>query len=347
MDNILLRSPQYITRTNTTSGIASAELEIRINGTLRYTLVKPASSGVAVLFEYAELARDYLDLELGSSGTPSTQATFLINLSLKFYDGLNATGSQVGSTYAIDKAGFDGYGTFYEEANPEMSTTQFPAISNYSQTVGGVKTYTIYAPREVALSVPTILNNSVVYVSSSFDGNSMTVGTGADEITINIERIECTLYAQDSSLRGYTEVSGNGFIVYFINKYGGIQSEFFTLKAVRDITTKKETYNSNIISSTGTYSRNKHTKQNYNVNGIQSITLNSFYVPEYYSDVYSEMLLSEKVWVTFREKTTNDFINIPINITDNNLIYKNRINDRLIQFEFSFDMSFDYINNIR
>ena len=343
MDNILLRSPQYITQTNTTSGIASAELEIRINGTLRYTLVKPASSSVAVLFEYAELARDYLELELGSSGTPSTQATFLINLSLKFYDGLNATGSQVGSTFAVDKAGFDGYGSFYEEASPEMSTTQFPAISNYSQTVGGTKTYTMYAPKDVALTIPSILNNSVVYTNSSINATSMSINS----ITINIKRVDCTLYAQDVSYRGYTEVSQSGFRVYFINKYGAIQSEFFTLKAVRDISTKRETYNSNIISSTGTYSRNEHTKQNYNVNGIQSITLNSFYVPEYYSDVYSEMLLSEKVWVRYREKTTNAFINIPINIKDNNLIYKNSINDRLIQFEFNFDMSFDYINNIR
>mgnify|MGYP003666795765 CR=1 FL=1 len=335
MDNILLRSPQYITQTNTTSGIASAELEIRINGTLRYTLVKPASSSVAVLFEYAELARDYLDLQLGSSGTPSTQATFLINLSLKFYDGANATGSQVGSTFAVDKAGFDGYGSFYEEASP--------AISNYSQTVGGTKTYTMYAPKDVALTIPSILNNSVVYTNSSINATSMSINS----ITINIKRVDCTLYAQDVSYRGYTEVSQSGFRVYFINKYGAIQSEFFTLKAVRDISTKRETYNSNIISSTGTYSRNEHTKQNYNVNGIQSITLNSFYVPEYYSDVYSEMLLSEKVWVRYREKTTNAFINIPINIKDNNLIYKNSINDRLIQFEFSFDMSFDYINNIR
>ena len=343
MDNILLRSPQYITQTNSTSGIASAELEITIDGTLRYTLVKPASSSVAVLFEYAELARDYLELELGSSGTPSTQATFLINLSLKFYDGLNATGSQVGSTFAVDKAGFDGYGSFYEEASPEMSTTQFPAISNYSQTVGGTKTYTMYAPKDVALTIPSILNNSVVYTNSSINATSMSINS----ITINIKRVDCTLYAQDVSYRGYTEVSQSGFRVYFINKYGAIQSEFFTLKAVRDISTKRETYNSNIISSTGTYSRNEHTKQNYNVNGIQSITLNSFYVPEYYSDVYSEMLLSEKVWVRYREKTTNAFINIPINIKDNNLIYKNSINDRLIQFEFSFDMSFDYINNIR
>jgi len=345
MDNILLRSPQYITQTNSTSGIASAELEIRINGTLRYTLVKPASSNVAVLFEYAELARDYLDLELGSSGTPSNQSTFLINLSLKFYDGLNATGSQVGSTFTVDKAGFDGYGSFYEEASPEMSTTEFPAISNYSQTVGGVKTYTIYAPNSTQIKIPTINGNgsgTVKYNGTGSDSASITL----NGIQILIKRIDCTKYTNSSS--GYTEsIDVTGYPVYFINKYGAIQTEFFTLKTVRDITTKRETYNSNIISSTGTYSRNEHTKQNYNVNGIESITLNSFYVPEYYSDVYSEMLLSEKVWVRYREKTTNDFINIPINIKDNNLIYKNSINDRLIQFEFTFDMSFDYLNNIR
>ena len=59
------------------------------------------------------------------------------------------------------------------------------------------------------------------------------------------------------------------------------------------------------------------------------------------------MLLSEKVWVRYREKSTGDFITIPVNIKDNNIVYKNSINDRLMQFEFSFDMSFDYINNIR
>ena len=59
------------------------------------------------------------------------------------------------------------------------------------------------------------------------------------------------------------------------------------------------------------------------------------------------MLLSEKVWVRYREKSTGNFITIPINIKDNNLIYKNVLNDKLIQFTFSFEMSFNYINNIR
>ena len=342
MANRLLRSPQYITQT-ANSTVLSVVLKITIDGTLRYTLTKSASINVPVLFEWAELARDYLDITY--TGTPSTQAAFPIGLDLRFYDGVNGTGTQVGFTYTENHNGFDGYGTFYEEASPNMSTTEFPAISNYTQSGSsslGAKTYTMYAPKNVELYVPSILNGTVVYNSSGYNGTSVVInGT-----TVTINRIDCTKYTSSS---GYTELNGSsvGFKVGFINKYGAIQSEFFTLKAIRDIKAKREAYNSNIISSTGTYSVNGHTKQNYNINAVQSITLNSFYVPEYYSEVYSEMLLSEKVWVRYREKSTGDFITIPINIKDNNIVYKNSLNERLIQFTFSFDMSFDYINNIR
>ena len=339
MGNRLLRSPQYITKTESWSTIESVKLIITINGTVRYTLIKDAAPSVAVLFEWAELARDYLNITY--SGSYSTQPTFTIDLALTFWDAPNAGGSQVGSTTPQTHYGFDGYGTFYEAANPSMSGTAFPAISNYSETVGGVKTYTMYAPNDVEVQIPSINAGTIIYNASGYNADSKVV----EGVTINIIRVNCTKYANAST--GYTETSTSGFKVSFINKYGAIQSEFFTLKAVRDIKAKRETYSSNIISPTGTYSINEHTKQNYNITGTQSITLNSFYVPEFYSDVYSEMLLSEKVWVRFREKTTNSFITIPINITNNNLIYKNSLNERLIQFTFSFDMSFDYINNIR
>ena len=342
MANRLLRSPQYITATGG-SGTLSAKLTITIQGTLRYTLVKDANNTAATLFEWSELARDYLDITY--TGTLSTQPTFTVALVLNFWDAANAGGTQVGTDTSQTHYGFDGYGTFYEEASPEMSTTEFPAISNYTQSgssSSGVKTYTMYAPKNIEVKVPSILNGTIVYNSSGYNGTSVVInGT-----TVTINRIDCTKFTSSS---GYTELNGTsqGFIVSFINKYGAIQSEFFTLKAIRDIKARRETYQSNIISSTGTYSVNAHTKQNYNINAVQSITLNSFYVPEYYGDVYSEMLLSEKIWVRYREKSTGNFITIPINIKDNNMIYKNSLNERLIQFTFSFDMSFDYINNIR
>ena len=341
MANRLLRSPQYITATGGV-GTLSAKLTITIDGILRYTLIKEASSSTPTLFEWAELARDYLDITL-TTGVPSTQPTFTIGLALSFWDALNAGGSQVGSTISQSHYGFDGYGSFYEAANPEMSATEFPAISNYSQVVGGTKTYTVYAPKDISLRIPSILNGTIVYNPSGFNATDMLInGT-----TININRIECTKYASDSANNGYTETSLNGFIVYFINKYGAIQSEFFTLKAIQEITSKRENYNSNTISSTGTYSINKHTKQNFNIKGNQSITLNSFYLPEWYNNVFTEMLLSEKVWIRFRVPSTNNFTTIPVNIKTSNFTYKNSLNDRLIQFTFSFDMSFDYINNVR
>ena len=306
MANRLIRSPQYITQTSSNSSVKSAKLEISIANNIEYTLIKDATQNVPVLFEWSELARDYLDITY-TGGTPSTQAVFDVDLSLKFYDGLNATGSQLGSTYTEDH-----------------------------------KTYTIYAPKNIALDIPSINAGQVIYNATSINATVETINS----IDVNIKRIICTKFTRFNS--GYTETPADiGYRVCFINKYGAIQTEFFTLKAIQNIKSNKETFNSNIISSTGTYSINAHTKQNFDITATQSVTLNSFYVPEYYNNVFTEMLLSEKVWVVFRVPSTGTFTTVPVNITTSNFTYKNSLNDRLIQFQFSFDMSFDYINNVR
>ena len=123
MANRLLRSPQYITSTSTDATTLSAKLVITIDGTVRYTLIKNAAPNVAVLFEWAELARDYLDITFNNSY--STQPVFAIVLDLTFYPQVNAGGTAI-STSQETHNGFDGYGTFYEAANPSMSGTAFP-----------------------------------------------------------------------------------------------------------------------------------------------------------------------------------------------------------------------------
>ena len=171
MANKLLRSPQYISAISGTSTTASVKLTISINGTIQYTLVKTASQGVRVLFEWGELARDYLNTTF--DGTYPTQPTFTIALVLNFWDAANAGGSQIGGNITQTNYGFDGYGTFYEEASPAVSATAFPAISNYSQTVVGVKTYTVYAPKDTAVSIPAILNGTIVYTLSGINATSV------------------------------------------------------------------------------------------------------------------------------------------------------------------------------
>ena len=109
MANRLIRSPQYITQTSSSSTVKSAKLEISIGNTLRYTLIKDAAQNVPVLFEWSELARDYLDITWNGTDY-SPLPVFDVDLALKFYPEVNAGGTQIGSTYNEDHNGFDGYG---------------------------------------------------------------------------------------------------------------------------------------------------------------------------------------------------------------------------------------------
>ena len=247
MADRLLRSPQYYSRSTSNAAVKSSQLKITINGTLRYTIVKPASQNVQCAFEYSELCRDYLDIELGSS-QQTTIPTFTILLEQSFWDNVNpsaAGATQLGSTNSETNYGYDGYGTFMQGEDPINSSTPFPAISNYDwggSSSSGTKTYTVYAPPDSALKIPSINSGEVVYTNSSINATSMTV----EGTTINIERVPCTKYTDElSSYWSYVDVTG--LRVYFINKYGAIQNEFFTLKMVEEIKSKREQYNISTI----------------------------------------------------------------------------------------------------
>jgi len=81
MANRLIRSPQYITQTSSSSSVKSAKLELSVDGSIVYTIIKDAAKDIPVLFEWSELARDYLDITY-TGGTPSTQAVFEVDLAI-------------------------------------------------------------------------------------------------------------------------------------------------------------------------------------------------------------------------------------------------------------------------
>jgi len=57
------------------------------------------------------------------------------------------------------------------------------------------------------------------------------------------------------------------------------------------------------------------------------------------------MMLSEKVWVT--NITDKGEQVLPINVKTSNITYKTSLNDKLVEYTFDFDKSYDTINNIR
>ena len=107
----------------------------------------------------------------------------------------------------------------------------------------------------------------------------------------------------------------------------------------------KETYKANILNSNKTYNISSHTNRDFNIKATESTTLSSGFLSEEYNEVFKQMMLSEKVWITNIIETGEQVL--PINVKTSNITYKTSLNDRLVEYTFDFENSYNVINNIR
>jgi len=332
MAAIALRSPQYKT-INSGTNAAYAECTIQIDTgsgyVLRYTLRKDVIANTTVVFEISELCLDYLDITF--NGTYTAQ-TINIRTRIKSYTNANVL---VTDSNDIDDIGYDAYGTFMEGSNPTVPFSNRPRwLLNTDPE--SLDVYYIYVPNNTAGVLPYIaVNASMGYVGYGASQTSISASSNYGQYLVNIVRIDCTKY-------------GDGHKITFVNKFGALQDLWFFLKSVNTTNKKQEQFQRNIISSSGTYSVNQHTKQVYNTIANTSITLSSGYYPEWANQWFEQLLLSEQVWLT-RSKPTNPSQSevVPVNVRKNNIVKKTVLNNKLIEYTFDFDMSFDYINNVR
>ena len=330
MAAIALRSPQYKSATAGT-GANSAKLTISIDGTIQYTLVKGTTAGATMLWEIAELCRDYLDITFNGTYTSKTLA---IISTLTSHASTDGSGTAL-TTSTITDIGYDGYGTFMEGDNPTVPFSNRPRWL-FSTNPESLDVYYIYVPNNTAGVLPYIaVDASMGYVGYGASQTSISASSNYGQYLVNIVRVDCTKY-------------GDGHKITFVNKFGALQDIWFFLKSVNTTNKKQEKFQRNIISSTGTYNENVHTKQDYNTVANTSITLSSGYYPEWANQWFEQLLLSEQVWLT-RPKPFNPSQDevVPVNVRKNSMVKKTSLNDKLIDYTFDFDMSFDYINNIR
>ena len=330
MANIALRNPQFKSVIIPASGVLSTICEVSIDGTLRYTLVKNVQPGTTVNFDIAELARDYIEISYQSDYVPQTVD---IETTLTNKDGLNGTGSIVDLPTTITDRGFEAYGTFEEEVNPEVP---FRTAPTYLIPTTDTNTFTIFAPNNTAGIIPNITSlNGLAVTPYTVSDTSVTV----DSVVCNIKRIDCTKY-------------GIGNKITYINKYGVQQDLWFFLKETKNIARTNEGYKSNTITypSTGaTYSIQNAPNKVFNTQGKQTHTFSSGYYPEFANQQFEELLLSEYVW--FHKPTSGigvgTYIVVPVKVKTSSMAFKTSVNDKLIEYTIEFEEAFDYINNIR
>ena len=331
MANLALRNPQFKSIAIPASGVLSTVCTVTIDGTLRYTLVKNVQPSTTINFDIAELARDYIEIEYQSTYVPQTVAIVTV---LTNKDGLNGTGSDVGSATTITDRGFEAYGTFEEGVNPEVpfGRTKPTYLIPINETTTP-DTFTILAPNGVGGRLPHITSlNSIgveIYIGSD------TSVTTADGVVCNIKRIDCTKY-------------GEGNRIIYINKYGVQQDLWFFLKETRNLARTNEGYKSNIItypSGGATYSVQDAPNKVFNTQAKQTHTFSSGYYPEFANQQFEELLLSEFIWWSTFKKGSG--VIIPVKVKTSSVAFKTSVNDRLIEYTIEFEEAFDYINNIR
>lgn len=329
MAAIALRSPQYKTITAGTNA-AYATCSITIDGAAspQYVLRKNTSTNATVLFEISELCLDYLTITFNGTYTAQTLSISTVVNAYTSSDSLIN-----GSTFT--DVGYDAYGTFMEGANPEVPFSNRPRwLLNTDPE--SLDVYYIYVPNNTAGVLPYIaVNASMGYVGYGASQTSISASSNYGQYLVNIVRVDCTKY-------------GDGHKITFVNKFGALQDIWFFLKSVNTTNKKSENYQRNIISSTGTYSVNSHTKQVYNTIANTNITLSSGFYPEWSNQWFEQLLLSEQVWLTRTDPfDSSDIQVVPVNVKKNSIAKKTVLNNKLIEYTFDFDMSFDYINNVR
>ena len=340
--NYALRTPIYASASSSGANTASAECVIAVGGTTVYTIVKEAAQSITVIFEIAELLRDYLDVTF--DGTTYGKAYIAFTSTIQFFDLPNAEGTAQGAAVSTTSGdGWEAYGLFTDGVNPTLpfenrtSPTWLLAERRPSTGVADDDFY-VFVPDGVSGKVAMISYTGVItYESFNGTDTSVTPSTG---VKLNITRIDCTKY-------------GTGRKITFINKYGVLQDLWFFLKIVKNINRTNESFQSNTITtatptSAPSYSQTNAPKKLFNTQAKQTHTLSSGYYPEYANAYFEELLLSEYVWYTRPEDNQpNSDETIPVIVKTSSMIYKTSVNDRLIEYTIQFEDAFDYINNIR
>jgi len=123
-------------------------------------------------------------------------------------------------------------------------------------------------------------------------------------------------------------------ICSYINRFGGWQFLTFFKTRIDNINVKGSNFN--LLQNSIDYNTSKGQSKSFNINGKQSVKLSSGFVPENYSDLIQDLLLSETVLLD----------GLPVEVKTQSTTLKRSLQDKNINYEIEFDYAFNIINNV-
>jgi len=360
--------------------ISQAQLDIYIYtgiagekpSTPQYTLVKDKlSSESIIVFEVAELVKDYVDVNFtGDYQTISQNAWVDFVITRTFDDG------SVDTTPIERRAlAFLGYGEFEDGINPALSKT-FLASNTYFYVKKGERAY-----------VPVYVSTDGVYQVEYFEGStslvSYKIGGSVKKITTDTTDIKTdttdfktdiisertpdsvgfqrqtevplnsdkvTVTAPDGTtetrfIKNIEECKYTPQRVSFMNKFGVIQDLWFFKRRDDSFETERDDYKRSILeigTSSVSYNTNKHSRQATDVRATEMLKMNTGFITEDHNEVIKQLMVTEHCWVHNSDSTLTPLVPSTTSFQE-----KKEVNEKLINFTVEFKVANNYIQDIR
>jgi hypothetical protein len=126
----------------------------------------------------------------------------------------------------------------------------------------------------------------------------------------------------------------NPIVCQFINRFGGWQFLTFFKAQTNSIQTQGTTFK--LLPDAVDYNVNRAETKSFNINGNQSIRLNTGWIPENYNELIQDLLLAETILLD----------GVPVEVKTTATDLKTSLRDRNINYEIQFDYAFSLINNV-
>ena len=348
---IYTRSPYFISVNET--GQIGSKLELRIwNGTgsaptdATYTFSKSIASSTQIenIYNISPFIKEYIDNVAPNFTGETDSTTMWANVEVKRYKETSlGVYSLLDTVTYLGTNGFTLFTDGYNYTNPsdnfmllsdntkEIKYDVSKPIPYFNILINRVVGDTITASykdlrgrNEELVSFTATKGMLKVFVSTpniKFNkGNTLTLSYNSTQYNFKVTPI-CE--------PKYTPV-----VCSYINRFGGWQ--FLTFFKTRIDTINVKGSNFNLLPSSVDYNVQSGQSKSFNTNGKQSVKLSSGFVPENYSDLIQDLLLSETVLLD----------GLPVEVKTQSTTLKTSLMDRNINYEIEFDYSFNLINNV-
>lgn len=347
LSKLMARSPYFVTVTGALNDNVRLDLYIWndpdiIPSTPTKVLSKPIVIGTDVSFNVSSYLREYISPQpsgVVSANYPAAE----YNLYCKFYAEIFINDVYDSSTEILRC--LDGYGSFEQGMNPSFGEFGLAEGTYYyysgSSGNNGTLTFCTDSSGWTAKYIET----------DTLDETSVSLGSrGIKTISrVQYQTLGNTLEIYDASSvlqASYVfipqdECKYEPLAIDFINSYGVPQREIFWKASYKRFEVKSTPYKA--MPASVDYDTSQAINKIMNVNGNESIKVNTGWVDENYAYTLQEMLLSESINLTEYIPSGTSYA---CKLKTNSIEMHKHINQKLINYTLEFEYAFDKLNNV-